>query len=440
MVMSRIRSFFLHTGRHRQAGFTLTELLVSIIVLTEVLVAALLLFDLNNKLSRAQTNIAEVQQSVRAAQHELLHHLRAAGRGGFPLGLGTGSGDEDVFSGLALAVRNNVDANETIALTDSTSPTVLEGTDVLTIRGVFSSSLFQVDTRNQRAPNRSFSFDAADPSLNFVIVANETPYRIPQDTQPLEDAITDGVPEALLIVSPRSDATWAVVELDPDNSSVVQQDIDGDGTDEKVLTLRYRVDAGINTASYVGLRGPAGFPRTEDGVVFVGILEELRYYVREDFAVANDPTSDLVPRLSRARFFPNTDVARDANALREDIADYIFDLQVSLGFDSTNAGAMADDADDDGDDDRIVETADGETDDWLFNAANDDATEATWTSQLHYVRLSTVARTDRADPKHLARRIDDVEDHSYTGHLLNDETQRRFRRRVLQTVVDLRNM
>ena len=51
------------------AGFTLVELLVSMLVLVLVLVGVLELFDLNNKLARSQMQLAGMQQSIRISQY-----------------------------------------------------------------------------------------------------------------------------------------------------------------------------------------------------------------------------------------------------------------------------------------------------------------------------------------------------------------------------------
>jgi len=58
-------------------------------------------------------------------------------------------------------------------------------------------------------------------------------------------------------------------------------------------------------------------------VAYVAILEEYRFYVREDHAISGNATSDLTPVLSRARFYPGTDqpyAADNANLKRELLA------------------------------------------------------------------------------------------------------------------------
>ena len=57
-------------------------------------------------------------------------------------------------------------------------------------------------------------------------------------------------------------------------------------------------------------------------VAYVGLLEEYRFYVREDHAISGNAASDLTPVLSRARFYPGTDqvYAADTSNFKQDIA------------------------------------------------------------------------------------------------------------------------
>src|SRR4051794_20634490 len=84
----------------RQRGFTLVEVTISLFVTVIVLLGVLALFDFSNKLSHVQTNISDMQQSLRVAQADAMRLIRMAGRGGLPVGV--------LPAGWAVAVRNNV--------------------------------------------------------------------------------------------------------------------------------------------------------------------------------------------------------------------------------------------------------------------------------------------------------------------------------------------
>ena len=142
------------------------------------------------------------------------------------------------------------------------------------------------------------------------------------------------------------------------------------------------------------------------------------------------------------RFRPGTEVAHPAaTGLAEDVAENVFDLQIALGVDTDANETISEDG--------------TENDDWLFNAAADvDANglpkvTTKWNGAggalppLYYVRLTTLARTDRRDRNYQAPLLATVEDKDYSAspfNVFNSREERMFRRRLLTTVVDLRNV
>jgi type II secretory pathway pseudopilin PulG len=412
------------TGRRpqRQTGFTIIELLVAFGVFVGILVAVLAMFNFSYKLARDQTYVADMQQSLRIAQHDLMRVVRMAGRGGFGRGA-------DLPQGLAVAVENNVAAGTTIGA--GGTPSVLAGTDILTIRGIFNSPLYQI---NPAAGD--FTIDDP-PSQGTIRIRDPNPQTgAPQSLQPLDDAInaSPAISEPILLVSPMSDAIFAVVELNAGNSTVNIRE-SGRAID---VTLAFDV-----VAKYDPLHGGV-FPTTLRSVAFAGILEEYRYYVRENFAIPGDNTSDLVPRLARARFFPDgldTPYANNAANLGIDLADNILDFQVALGIDTDETNEAEE------------SLANPDTDDWMFNDAGDDEDDVSWdivpgsvptrVPRLFYLRLTTLARTDRPELRYVSPPIDSLED-----HVLNEPANptgaameiRRYRRWLMQTTVDLRNL
>jgi len=404
--------------RGREAGFTLAELTVSLAVTVLLALSILEVFDFNNRLSRVQTHITEMQQSLRSAQYELARQLRMAGRGGLP-------------QSVAIAVRNNVGlagSQGNILVGVGGSPLVARGTDVIIMRGVVSTSVYQVNYSD------STVFTAPDASGRGTLVLTDPgPTGVHQDLTPYQNLLGSGstpaVHDALVMVSPTGDAQYAVVEIDPAASTVV---INRDGAGNVLsgnATLSFLWTNGVHTDAYKTLYNSAGgFPLTRAAAV--GILEEYRFYIRDVPAAAGAVGSASNPTLSMARVFPGSEVAyRDDNDnLHVEIADDIVDLQAALGIDTNGDGVITG---------APTPTA---TDEWLYN----DPADGVLTGTLEYIRVSTLARTQRPDSGYNAPPLAPLEDHDYGNppSPLNavGGPDRHYRRRVLQTVIDLRNL
>ena len=260
---------------------------------------------------------------------------------------------------------------------------------------------------------------------------------MPQSLEDIKRAIDTangggGETEALLLISPLGE--YAVVEITGGSTNPA-------GGVPLTAHIEFNDPGKSNhTDDYLKLSPGGVFPPTLKAVSFAGILEEYRYYIRQP-----DETGEVMPTLSRARFYPNTETAYqdDAANLHEDVADNVIDLQLALGVDTNLT--------------ERIEEGDGVTlqksdDDWLFNSVDDDdptgdaAATALWndvTHLLYYLRVTTVARTDRRDPGFQAPPLEVIEDKDYADSAYagaNSLEQRMYRRRILQTAVDLRNL
>ena len=437
MISRSLVSRRLRRSASSEAGFTLAEMLVTVLLVALVMIAVLALFDMTSRTARTQTHLAEMQQSLRVAQQTVVRAVRMAGRGGLPARDDLNV-DSSLPGGIALAIANNVPADTLIG--GDANARVLAGTDVVTVRGIFESPIYQFDPR---AVPSAFAFNP-DPDIGqttgTLTVAPTTPTGAPQPLAALAEAIqrvqTPGGagthPEALLLVSPLGD--WAVVEMIPGGT------ISTNGTEISRVTIQFKARQGDFSSQYQGISRGGTFPTALETVAFAGILEEYRFYVREVRAVPGDVSSDLMPELVRARLYPNTNVPyqRNAASLTNVIADNVLDLQAAFAIDRN-------------DDDLIVENLaagkDPTLDEWLFNAVGDDPDDESWNtdggSPLYYLRISTLVRTDRAEPFYTDEALTKIEDKDYTQapySLQNAEWERRYHRRQLRTTVDLRNL
>lgn len=409
-----------------QRGFTLVETMVGLAVTAEVLLVSLLLFDINSRIARNQVQVADMQQSQRIAHNDMARMVRMAGRGGL---------SQDV------AVVVTDDADPTTVDINGNEP--VEGTDILTIRGVISSPMFQIrqSTANYTPPTGP-QYDNGQ-----IVIEGVTPTGITQALDAFDDVVSESQfggreTDALILVSATSDSVFAVVEV-TNISFTNNTDVDGDGTDDRVATITFSADTSGNVLSKelddLNSPTPGVFPAAleQTGAVgYAGLVEEYRFYIR-DVTTADGGYS---PKLSRARFYPNTDrvYGEAANSTVEgvangkvDIADNVMDLQVALGIDADGDGV-------------IEEATDQATDEWLFNHANDQPGDFDATDLLYNVQLTTLVRTDRMDRNYMSEPLTRVANNVYnepaTPQTARQTRDRSHRRQLLTTIVDLRNV
>lgn len=420
--------------RRRPSGFTLIELLLALFATALIMGAVLMIFQVQNDVTHAQTQVSEMQQSLRMAQHELVRSLRMAGRGGLPASILPnlpGYNGRLLPAGMAIEVRNNVPINTTIG--GAGTPAVMPGTDILTIRGVISGSLYQVDPATSPLAG----------GAGTIRINTLSPAGVRQDLDPLAEAIDrlndDSQPEALIVISPLAGDIYAILEMSAGSTLM--------GDDGLVQASVSVTGAGSYGSSYLPLMVGGVLPAAITSASFVGVLEEYRYYVREDRAIPGDDTSAVVPRLSRARFYPGTNVPHPTNpGADEDIVDGVLDLQVAFGVDQNNDGVLTEGAD------AVARAAD----EWLHNDINDleddPAVPGAWTwnstlvtaRPLTLLRITTLVRADRRQIAYVSNAVARIEDRDYNepDTPADDVTrnERSYRRQLIQSVIDLRNL
>lgn len=281
---------------NRQSGFTLVELLVSLAVTAVLILGVLATFDLSSRLNRVQMSVADLQQSMRVAQNEVVKLSRMAGRGGLP-------------GNQAVVLTNNVSSGTKLVSTVASSE-ILEGTDVIRVRGVLSGSLYQVEYLDGTV------FTAPDASGNGSVVVIDHAAGVPQDLDALQQAAKAG--ETLVLVTPFD--TYFVVSAD---STTELDDFKGTYDGLRISFKGNPVNAGLGGVPVV----------SQTAVAYLGVLEEYAFYVRK----AGDGSS---PKLARARLTPGVGTAYEdkADNVTMDIADNIMDLQAVSTFVSPGLG------------------------------------------------------------------------------------------------------
>lgn len=425
-----------------QKGYSLVELIIALTVAVILLLLLFNTFQNNTQLARTQIDVADMQQSQRVVQHEMSRLIRMTGRGGLAHMVDRGNGTRFL---PALTVRNNVAAGENVVVGDASSPLVTEGTDVLTIRGVFNSPVYQLNFANPATlmltNNGNPTTDATQATEGTLLITDPSPTGVPQDLSVFCNP-NDPTGEAMVIVSPIDEAIYAVVEISGANCFGGQ------------ATVTFDVSGGTNTNAFgtlynSGLSGTPTLPSGLSNAAYAGIVDEYRFYVREP-----DPNTLPAPTLSIARLIPGTEIAHN-EGVDLDLADNILDLQIALGYDSSLGAGLADrngDGFTNEDDIVVTETGNGQDDDWLFNSDQDDPNAAPfippWDDdplsgappqpEIYYLRLTTLARVQVPDRTYDSLQITRIEDRDVDP--LNQLDERRFRRQLIQTTIDLRNL
>lgn len=417
--------------RPSTAGFTMVEIMIALLVLIEVMLAILVLFDSTNKLARSQKFLTELQQSQRVAQQQVVSLVRMAGRGGLPAYVALDvkppfDGVPDTAVPRGLLIINDHPGGELDPGNAATE--VLAGTDVVIVRGVLSTPIYTVNSESPThfVVNDSNPTDLVGRIEIYQDVLPGTP--LGNDIRDLRTLRDEGTRAPLIVVSDRDDAVYGLLEFDFDQSAL-------DPADGMPASVATRINGGSHSADYLGLSNfsitfPGGsFKSDLDGVGFVGIVEEYRFYIRPVQEDPNDPASRVAYRLAVARFLPGTSTFLDF----QDIADNIIDLQVALGVDLDRNGEV----DDKGD----------AADEWLYNHSGDDSdfvnpdnNTMLGKEPLYYVRLSTIAFTDRPDIGYVAPPLTQLEDHAYgSTSVFNQWPEDHYRRSVHTDLIDLRN-
>jgi hypothetical protein len=411
-------------------AMSLVELSISALVMLMAVAGIAAFVQRAGGIAAGERGGIDLQQNRRGAEREINRSLVLAGRGGLPAGRSLprpAPPSPPPFrlpDGIAIRVENDVDDDRRI-IDDPDAPRVAEGSDILTVRGV-TGDLYRVG-------KNSLSRDADDAVTGRLVV----PRTAQQDLAELEAAIAADEPVAIVIGSAADIDNYGVAELVAEDSVVASGQIELAFVFYEPGHADSEEDRPAKTYSELGPAGLFPLELFRQGAATVGILRELRYYLRH-FPADETPRGDVPgDRLARAEVFPGLDrpAGDDPENLALDIAFGIADFQIALGFDTPAGGSSAGGG-------PLLETEDGKNDDWLWNAPDEDALGAPWDGlspwQLKAVEVWMLARSPWPDRNHLADRIDHVGDRP--GDIFNTDEARRYRRALTRWRVQPRNL
>ena len=466
----------------QQRAFTLLELLMVMAVLSILLTGISMLFIETSRVARVQTQQAALQQNQRSAHQEITRMVRMAGAGGLPI---TWTKHKSDFTptyattgsfpdGFAVSVTNNVTSGTQVG-----SNYVLPGSDMLTIRGVFTTPVYYLRDRVRLGD----AVVSGEISNSFVeVVSRAGGFEVP--LEPLKNrvkqAIDDSQTLAFVLRNLQDPDSYIIMELLPSTTDLNEYACDEavrpsgwpadpsqDGTPYCVkiglqfkrssayaipfgnLSMGNKLDISFGGAT-LDMPGGGTKPKLEvpDQVQSLGILEEFKYYLRPSFQIPGDDGSRFSPVLTRSELIPGTTTVLNS----VDIARDIIDIQVAVGIDANFEIGIAgfNTVDDDGTkNDEVLFNSDEDTlvlPSVLVDAGIDPPVYYHPDLDFQYIRVTTVSQLPQPTQGQWVPLLGVFEDHdlgqthTVNGYSYNFNTDRNVPRTYHQSYVELRNL
>jgi len=450
-------------------GYSLIEMLVSLAILSILLVGLLALMDTSVRVQAVEGGVSDAQQGVRYAATRLTSLVRMTAAGG-------------MAPTMAILPANNVAAGTTLTdnLATSANHPVRVGTDMLRFRGVITGPLFGLQTGTPS----DVTTDGAGHTIVTIHTVNSNCYynnpafyaltyaacsavnpdppltgpdTFSQVTAAWAASTTTGVTtgEVYVILSgalERNDAGFVGMSVynvgklispgavDSHPNSIQTTNLPNGGA-ERTLTLTLDLNDANAKKFNLGTGGPV---ITGVGYVHCGILDDYTVFVHDGAEGAEaSPSSDSTkqhPYLGLARLWTNgATPTYEVQVLAEDVEDF----QVAYGIDSgaTPDGVIS-----------LTESATANADEWQGNVASETFPAITTTgytrvdsffntttgvSLLKLLKIAIVAKPVNADLKYKGPGALGISVMDSAAAPVS--TTDRYRRRVLDFVVDLRN-
>jgi prepilin-type N-terminal cleavage/methylation domain-containing protein len=438
-------------------GYSLIEMLVSLAILSILLVGLLALMDTSVRVQAVEGGVSDAQQGVRYAATRLTSLVRMTAAGG-------------MAPTMAILPGNNTAVGTTLTdnFTSAVSHPVRAGTDMLRFRGVISGPLFSLEgtdvsgnvvtihTVNSNCYYNNPAFAALTNATCDTVKPPVGPDTFNQVMAAWAAANAPGVTagEVYVIVSGALERNAPFVGMPAYNvGKLISQPVDSQlgsiqaanmvrfGVSERTLTLTLDFNDANARKFNLDTGGPV---MTGVGYVHCGILDDYTVFVHDGAEGAEaSPSSDSTkqhPYLGLARLWTNgATPTYEVQVLAEDVEDF----QVAYGIDggATPDGVIS-----------LTESATANADEWQGNVASETFPAITTTgytrvdsffntttgvSLLKLLKIAIVAKPVNADTKYKGPGALGISVMDSAAAPVS--TTDRYRRRVLDFVVDLRN-
>lgn len=331
-------------SKKSQAGFTLIEALITLVVLAVVLGGLYALLDSSNKLAKQETHVAEAQQSLRIGVSELARVIRQGRVGG-------------LFVGNAiLPIENNSAGGVSLTDLSGIQHYIRKGTDVIEVRGILSDDKYALTTGDVTcggscATTTAMSVTIRATSSNGVknFTAGQTP-AIAGRTRPFYFVVADSSTEVVTTGS----GTYLVPVY---YTGLV--DTTGTWFTQTATTFSFSMDPQDAGARKLLATPPSS--ATVDKPFTGGVVERVVFFVDEGDTDASTSNLDTHPSLAEAAFDPAS-----GNYEIQPLIEEVEDFQIAFGVDGIDGTVH-----DRGISPASIDLTGSNRDEWVGNVANE---------------------------------------------------------------------
>ena len=420
-----------------QRGVTLVEAMVALLVGTIALVALYGLVDTSNKLTKQQTEVADVQQSARIGISELSRIIRQSRVGAL------------YFGNAVLPIANNI-AGGTF-YTDSKDNShhfIRNGTDVIEVRGVIQGDKYVLDEGGVTCSGGCDTTTQitvtipATASLGKVNFPTGSTPSLAAKTKPFYFVVQDGENQQVAVGGSTYLVPIYVVGLVNPTASWFT-------TTSTTFTFKMNPqDAGAQKLNATATL-PVSLAKSTGG----GPVDVIRFFVDEGGSDATGSRADTHPSLAEATLDPASG-KYDIQTLVEEVEDF----QIAYGVDGVNGTTH-----DGGVSPAAVDESGVNKDEWVGNVANEvestltisstdpkhvdafidtsvpPATQPQANPALHSIWISLVVKSTDPDLVFDGPGARGIKILDSTAVSFSAATGRPYRRRPLSLAVSLRN-